>query len=199
MEKEVGVERVVLPALSLILMVCVPGAALSGEVVTREAGIDALERRLEMERHERLAALKAEPGSSLADFTTDGCSGGMSAGWEFLSGKLDTFRERHGDDPPWEECCFAHDRLYHRGGRREATAAESFDDRKSADLALRDCVLETGAERTAALEADYDLTPEEVRVLYEAVADLIHRAVRIGGMPCTGLPWRWGYGWPECR
>ena len=31
-----------------------------------------------------------------------------------------------------------------------------------------------------------------------AIADLMYRAVRIGGVPCTGLPWPWDYGWPEC-
>ena len=33
---------------------------------------------------------------------------------------------------------------------------------------------------------------------HEAVASLMYRAVRLGGIPCSGLPWRWGYGWPEC-
>ena len=30
-------------------------------------------------------------------------------------------------------------------------------------------------------------------------ADMMYRAVRIGGGPCTGLPWRWGNGWPGCN
>jgi len=191
--------RGLLVTVPLILVLCTSGDGFSAEPASRDAGVDALERRLEMERHERLTAQKGEPGHSLTDFTTDGCSGGMSAGWEFLSARLDSFRDRHGDIPPWEECCLAHDRLYHRGGPREAAPAESFDERRKADLALRDCVLKTGVERAESLHVDYGLTLDEARLLYETVAELMYRAVRIGGIPCTGLPWRWGYGWPECR
>ena len=34
---------------------------------------------------------------------------------------------------------------------------------------------------------------------YEAISELMYRAVRIGGIPCTNQPWRWGYGWQQCR
>ena len=37
-----------------------------------------------------------------------------------------------------------------------------------------------------------------VETLYAANAELMYSAVRIGGIPCSALPWRWGYGWPEC-
>jgi hypothetical protein len=47
--------------------------------------------------------------------------------------------------------------------------------------------------------ADYGLSGQEVETLYAAIAALMYRAVRVGGMLCTGLPWRWGYGWPECE
>ena len=192
-------KREFLLTLPLAIVLCTPGGALSEEPGSLVTGVDALEHRLEIERHERLVSRKAEPGSMREAFTTDGCSGGMSAGWEFLTGKLETLRNRHGENPPWADCCLAHDRLYHEGGPREATAAESFDGRKKADLALKDCVLETRAARADSLQADYGLTPDEARLLYETVAGLMYRAVRIGGMPCTGLSWRWGYGWPECR
>jgi hypothetical protein len=37
-----------------------------------------------------------------------------------------------------------------------------------------------------------------VGFIYQGIADLMYRAVRLGGIPCSGLPWRWGYGWPAC-
>lgn len=39
-------------------------------------------------------------------FTTDGCSGGMSWAWRRISGK----------PPPWERDCVEHDHRYWRGG-----------------------------------------------------------------------------------
>ncbi|MCC7348845.1 MAG: hypothetical protein IT538_15760 [Variibacter sp.] len=59
-------------------------------------------------------------------FTTDGCSGGMTAAWRLLLRR----------DPPWNGCCVDHDRLYWPGG----TAAE----RRSADAKLRACVAARG-------------------------------------------------------
>lgn len=164
-----------------------------------ESGIDALERQLEMKRHEQLVDLKAQPGSILAEFTTDGCSGGLSVGWEYLAGKIQHFHAMHGTRPAWEPCCVTHDRAYHTGGPARATAAESFEARKAADLALQACVLETGMKRIPELSAEYTISAQEVETLYRAIAALMYRSVRIGGMPCTGLPWRWGYGWPECE
>lgn len=162
-------------------------------------GLDAQERRLEMGRHEQLVARRAHPDSVLAEFTTDGCSGGLSVGWEYLAGNIQRFHATHGTRPAWESCCIMHDQAYHTGGLLEATAAESFEARKEADLALKACVLETGVKRTPELSAEYNVSARDVEILYAAIADLMYRAVRIGGMPCTGLPWRWGYGWPECE
>ncbi|MBW2328043.1 MAG: hypothetical protein JRF04_00210 [Deltaproteobacteria bacterium] len=164
-----------------------------------ESGIDLLERQLEMKRHEQLIDLKADPKSVLAQFTTDGCSGGLSVGWEYLAGKIQHFHAMHGTRPAWESCCVTHDRAYHTGGPREASAAESFEARRAADLALKTCVLETGMKRIPELSAEYNISPREVETLYTAIAALMYRSVRIGGMPCTGLPWCWGYGWPECE
>lgn len=172
---------------------------LAGGSVYAGEPMDATERWMELGLHERLVQRKLAPGTRLAAFTTDGCSGGLSAGWEYLSGRLPSFRAHHGDRPPWEDCCVAHDRLYHVAGARESTPAESFDARKEADLALRTCVMETGVRRAPGLTAEYGLSTGQVAVLYETVADLMYRSVRIGGVPCSGLPWRWGYGWPECE
>jgi hypothetical protein len=52
------------------------------------------------------------------EFTTDGCSGGLTATWRLI------FRK----DPPWNDLCIEHDRRYWRGGPVE--------DRRSADRAL---------------------------------------------------------------
>ncbi len=166
---------------------------------TSEFNLDTLERQLEMGRHEQLIAQKTGPESVPAEFTTDGCSGGLSVGWEYLAGTVQRFQAMHGTRPPWESCCIKHDRAYHRGGEDAKTAAQSFAARKHADLELKACVLETGIKRIPELSAEYHLSAREVERLYSAIADLMYRAVRVGGMPCTGLPWRWGYGWPRCK
>ena len=44
----------------------------------------------------------------------------------------------------------------------------------------------------------YDVSAGTGETLYAAIAELMYSAVRIGGIPCSTLPWRWGYGWPEC-
>jgi hypothetical protein len=184
--------------LLLIITACFSGNNIAEQVDENASGIDALERQLEMGRHEQLVARKADPGSVLEGFTTDGCSGGLSVGWEYLARHIERFHAAHGTHPAWESCCITHDRAYHPGGPRGATAAESFGARKEADLALKACVLETGVKRAPELSAEYGVPERELQVLYAAIADLMYRAVRIGGMPCTGLPWRWGYGWPQC-
>jgi len=73
-----------------------------------------------------------------------------------------------------------------------------FEARRAADLALRACVLETGPARAPLLGAEYGWSETQVMAFYATVSELMYRAVRLGGMPCSGLPWRWGYGWPAC-
>ena len=161
--------------------------------------IDMLERQLEIGRHEQLLNLKSAPVSTLAEFTTDGCSGGLTIGWEHLAGRIASFQKQHGTQPPWEDCCVAHDRRYQTGGPGKVTASESFRLRREADLELQACVMETGTHRAPVLSQEYGLSVDHVAALYDAVTQLMYRAVRIGGVPCSGLPWRWGYGWPECQ
>ncbi len=161
--------------------------------------IDGLERRLELDHHEQLVTIKNTPGSVLADFTTDGCSGGLSVGWEYLAQKTERLRAVHGSRPPWESCCVEHDEIYNTAGSRDSSANESFSARKKADLTLRTCVLETGLQRIPELNTAYKLSETEIQLLYTTIANLMYRAVRLGGVPCSGLPWRWGYGWPECK
>ncbi len=164
-----------------------------------ENGVDQLERRLELRHHEALLTRMAADDSKLAEFTTDGCSGGLSIGWVYLAGQYEVVREYHGNRPPWEDCCIAHDRLYHTAVPVDASAEQSFEARKQADAELHDCVIETALERATALSNEYEVSVETVQSLYTTIADLMYRAVRVGGIPCSGLPWRWGYGWPECE
>ena len=115
-----------------------------------------------------------------------------------MKNKIEFLKTVHGDLPPWESCCVSHDRLNHEAGDRSNTAEKSFEARNQADEELRGCVLDTGLTRAPELSKQYGLTVEEVSQIYEVIGDLMYRAVRIGGVPCSGLPWRWGYGWPEC-
>ncbi|MGI9536578.1 MAG: hypothetical protein ACR2PB_05880 [Desulfocapsaceae bacterium] len=169
-----------------------------GEPAASESMLDELERSLELGRHERLLVEKQNPAYSLSAFTTDGCSGGLSVGWQHLSEKIELLKTVHGDLPPWESCCISHDRLYHSAGDRNISAEMSFVARRKADQDLRSCVLEVGLSRAPQLSEQYELSLEEVGQAYQVIGDLMYRAVRIGGVPCSGLPWRWGYGWPEC-
>jgi len=161
--------------------------------------IDSIERTLETERHERLLSRISEDDATMNAFTTDGCSGGLSLSWEQLSEQFPEFAADHGTRPPWEECCVVHDGQYHAGGATALSAAESFDQRKNSDLQLEACVIETGIERSSELRSIYGLSEQQIEALYQAIAELMYRAIRLGGIPCTSQPWRWGYGWPECR
>lgn len=163
-----------------------------------EVSLDSIERSLELDRHEHLIA-RIEHDAVLNHFTTDGCSGGLSKSWEKLAADFPDFAERHGALPPWQECCVIHDRAYHAGGAGMHSASESFERRKQADLELKSCVVDTGLKRSAALQDIYDMDEHQVRNLYVAISELMYRAVRVGGIPCTDQPWRWGYGWPKCR
>ncbi|MEN8200092.1 MAG: hypothetical protein ABFR63_08470 [Thermodesulfobacteriota bacterium] len=197
-------KKVFFPAVTIPLLLTLlvsPGSGAEKE--TRESAfspeMDRLERQLEMKRHEELTKLKGQESSRLTEFRTDGCSGGLSVGWEYLAAKIPHFQEIHGDKPPWESCCTTHDRVYHSGGPRQISVSMSFEARKKADLALESCVLESGEQPPPELMETYNLSAAELEKLYRGIASMMYRAVRIGGMPCTGLPWRWGYGWPECQ
>jgi hypothetical protein len=193
----IGIKTATILAITLALI----GAAL---FLTRDyaeplTSIEAVERSLETDSHERLLDRIAVSDTVMSDFKTDGCSGGLSKGWEQFAIKYPEFAAQHGALPPWQECCVAHDMQYHTGGMGSLSANESFDRRKEADLALKACVVDTVSRRSAELQDIYGLNEVEVRDLYEVVSELMYRGVRIGGIPCTNQPWRWGYGWPGCR
>lgn len=156
-----------------------------------------LSRAVELPAHRWLAEIRRTPGAPLADFTTDGCSGGMSSLWTFTAEQFPDFAAAHGGIPPWEGCCVTHDRAYHTAGESSDPEA-SYAARLSADEALKDCVAATSGSRDAILRDEYGLTATQVRTAYGAIATAMFQAVRLGGGPCTGLPWRWGYGWPQC-
>lgn len=95
--------------------------------------------------------------SDLRDFTSDGCS-------LFPDGTSE-------DRQKWCNCCFKHDIAYWQGGTSE--------ERKQADMALRDCVLE--------------------RTGNKVLANVMYDGVRVGGSPVFPAWYRWGYGWPYGR
>ncbi len=180
-------------ALCALLSLAVPGG-LWGEDTGPFGG---LVRGWEMRMHRALVARVAQDEARLAPFETDGCSGGLSHVWRLVSDRFPDFAEVHGDVPPWEGCCTVHDRAYHVGGSA-MTARQSYEARLGADTALRRCVLETGVRREAELAARYDVDEARIAAAYGMIAGAVYVAVRMGGVPCSGLPWRWGFGWPGC-
>lgn len=154
-------------------------------------------KRVELIAHQRLEGLRATPEAELAPFTTDGCSGGMSATWDMVARLFPEFAEIHMETPPWESCCVVHDKAYHLGGEDAAPEA-SFEARLEADEALRVCVRATSEVRREHLKTQYSLSDERIDMAYDLIAASMFDAVRVGGGPCSGLTWRWGYGWPQC-
>ena len=95
--------------------------------------------------------------ADLRPFTSDGCS-------LFPDGTIK-------DRTKWCDCCLSHDLAYWQGG----TAGE----RKKADEALRDCVLD--------------------RTKDKGLSETMYLGVRAGGHPAFPTWYRWGYGWPYER
>jgi len=147
------------------------------------AGRHWLERQFEIVSHRMLAGVSVDVAP--VAFTTDGCSGGMSDFWSSLSSQFPALTKDLGDRLPWERCCVSHDRAYYDAAGTD-TASESFTARISADQALRKCVATLG------------LVEPKYATEYTALSNVIYAAVRLGGLPCSGLPWRWGYGRPSC-
>ena len=180
-----------LSAAALVALTAIPTAAQqpSDSVAVR------IERALRMPAHRML--MRSIEGATLSEFATDGCSGGLSTAWEIVSGLLPGFASAQGS-PPWEICCEAHDLTYHDAGGA-ATAEESYAARLAADQGLRQCVVVTGTARAPDIAAQYDVTAEQVIAAYATAAEAMYDAVRAGGAPCSGMTWRWGYGYPDCH
>ena len=96
------------------------------------------------------------PADELRDFTSDGCSA-------FPDGTRE-------DKDLWHSCCVLHDLAYWKGGNS--------DERKAADIALKECVESVGK-------------PD--------IAKLMLAGVRVGGTPWLPTQFRWAYGWPYLR
>ncbi|SIO33861.1 hypothetical protein SAMN05444722_1523 [Rhodovulum sp. ES.010] len=162
-----------------------------------EAQPFALRLSVEMAAHRRLIEVMERADHRPDAFATDGCSGGLSTAWELIADLLPPFAETHEARPPWESCCIAHDRTYHAAGGARSVE-DSYRARFSADETLRACVIETGVGRVEYLAQTYGLGAAQVEAAYGLIADAMFDAVRLGGGPCSGLPWRWGYGYPGC-
>lgn len=157
----------------------------------------SLSKNLEMPAHRALLRVRKTPDTSLSVFVTDGCSGGLSSSWSVIAGRFPAFAKAHQTAPPWENCCVVHDRVYHNAGN-SPDADASYTARLSADKALQSCVSQTAEQRENELIEQYGLTSSEIQSAYATIAASMYIAVRLGGGPCTGLPWRWGFGYPNC-
>ena len=156
--------------------------------------LESIAAALETQQMKRLAARQNEPGASIDPFNSDGCSGGMSEAWEYLAKTIPEFARYIGEKPPWEHCCVTHDRDYWQGD-----SESGYIKRQLSDAQLRDCVQRSGRDQGDEIADALALSREEVVQLVDLTSELMYLAVRIGGGPCTGLPWRWGHGWPPCQ
>lgn len=158
---------------------------------------ETVQRSLEMPGHRSLMQTVTAPDVALAPFETDGCSGGMSWGWRVVADLFPDFEAAQDAVPPWETCCVVHDEAYHNAGAA-TDAVASFDARLAADQALKRCVVQEGQTHAPELAARYEVSRAQIDYAYGLIADQMFNAVRFGGGPCSGLPWRWGFGYPGC-
>ena len=147
----------------------------------------------EARQMQSLAAAKVQ--YELSPFVSDGCSGNVSAAWTSTITKLsdlsDSFEKKYADTAhiPFEAACIEHDRAYHRG-------EGGYTARLQADNALRAAIITYGIEHTNEIQSRTGLnSPEEAIFWYELIAEAVYRGVRLGGAPCTGMPYAWGYGY----
>ncbi|HEY9052613.1 MAG TPA: phosphatase domain-containing protein [Gammaproteobacteria bacterium] len=160
-------------------------------VLKAESWLEEGFREIEELRLRQLQTVQKE--NDIKPFTTDGCSGFQSQNWELLAKTLSGFEKQFGDKPPWESCCVTHDKVYWRG-----SVVEGYQKRKHADEGLRKCVVNTGEKLASQLSVKYSVSEDSIRQVFSITADLMYQAVRLGGQPCSLLPWRWGYGWASC-
>lgn len=168
--------------------------AVTGPVVAENP---TFQQKLEMPAHRSLFSVMTENGAVLQPFETDGCSGGMSWSWRLVSDLFPDFEAAQGATPPWETCCVIHDRVYHNAGAARS-AEDSYAARLAADEALRTCVVNPSEAELARLADQYNVSEESVGQAYSLIGDAMFNAVRLGGAPCSGLPWRWGFGYAQC-
>lgn len=152
---------------------------------------------MQLRAHALLLERVTEQGGVPNAFTTDGCSGGLSASWGQIAAHWPGFAARYQSSPPFEACCITHDRAYH-GISGARTPEASYGARLQADQQLRHCVRQVAAEQGEGLAAEYGVSREALERGFWQLSQAMYFAVRFGGGPCSGLSWRWGYGYPEC-
>jgi len=177
-------------ALAMVFGLLISPAIYAGPTETFER----LDRDLEDWYLSLLAEVQNNQASDLKPFTTDGCSGGLSEGWKSFASIIPKFKDEFGEQPPWESCCVEHDRAYWKG-----EVIDGYDKRLAADKLLRQCVIDYGEKNSARLAQDFSMDEKTVQQQFTYAGELMYRAVRLGGKPCSLLPWRWGYGWPHCK
>lgn len=173
-----------------LIAALLPATALGSALAAQPP--DLGNRFLEQRQLALLATVEVEDGA-LPPFSSDGCSGGLSVGWDWLAERQPRYRELFGRRPPWEACCVIHDWAYWNGG-----SADGYARRLEADRELHRCVVASGARQVPEIAARLHLPETALTLSFAAAADLMFVAVRAGGVPCTPLPWRWGYGHPPC-
>jgi len=132
---------------------------------------------------------------SLGDFSSDGCSGNVSRSWNIavkeLSKVSSKFNGLYTDTKniPFEYACTVHDKAYYTG-------EGGYTARLQADNTLRSEIISYGINNTKEIQERTGLnTKEEAIFLYEVVAETVYRGVRLGGTPCTGASYAWGFGY----
>ena len=148
---------------------------------------------LEARAHEQLEQVKRDNELSL--FITDGCSGSVSEGWiegvELFSDLSTEFDARYQEAAviPFESACIEQDRAYHTG-------EGGYVGRLQADNDLRTAIINYGVSHTNDIKERTGLASDEQAIyLYETIAEAVYRGVRLGGAPCTGKSYAWGYGY----
>ncbi len=152
-----------------------------------------MNRDLEEWSLEQLAKIQADPKSKKVKFVSDGCSGGLSAGWNSFADAFPDFKQHFGERPPWEYCCTSHDKDYWQG-----ETEDGFNKRLKSDRILRQCVKDWGKNNSKRLAEKFNQSQATIESQVNATAELMYQTIRIGGKPCSFLPWRWGFGWPHC-
>ncbi len=175
---------------SLMFYFCLSGLFLTTAVIAETWLVEGVREFEEL----RLQQLKTvQSNSSITAFSTDGCSGFQSHNWSIFANTLPGFEKQFGNKPPWESCCVVHDKVYWRGD-----VVNGYARRLNADEALKQCIIATGVKMAPQLSRKFSVSEDRVKKAFSITAELMHRAVRLGGLPCSLLPWRWGYGWDNC-
>ena len=148
-----------------------------------------------IERQQMMRLEQTKEQTIRTPFVTDGCSGNVSKAWSEVVGQLSSIfsdideRYFNAQNIPFEYACEAHDKLYHEG-------TGGYVGRLQADNTLRREILEYAITHTDDIKRRTRLKTDESAIfLYETIADIIYRGVRLGGAPCSGESYAWGYGY----